>query len=194
MRRFVCLVLVVGLVALTGGCPMAGGSPGGTSGSLGSGGTTSGGSSGGQTDALTTQYPGCTAVADPDAWRDEVLQIVNQERTSRGLSALAQNSTLDGQAESYACEMIYYDFFDHENPVTGGTLADRADESGYDYVAMGENIAVGQQSPTEVMQSWMNSEGHRANILSPIYTEIGIGVRAGGQYGTYWVQVFGTPH
>ena len=189
MQRFICLVLVVGLAVLPGGCPMAG-----AGGDASGGATSSEGSTAGQADALETQFPGCSAVADPDAWRDEVLQLVNQERTSRGLSALTRNSTLDDQAESYACEMIYYDFFDHDNPVTGDTLADRADQFGYDYAAMGENIAVGQQSPSQVMQSWMNSAGHRANILSSIYTEIGIGVRAGGQYGTYWVQVFGTPH
>jgi uncharacterized protein YkwD len=63
-------------------------------------------------------------------------------------------------------------------------------QQGIDFKAAGENIAAGQKTAEEVMDGWMNSEGHRANILNPDFTHIGIGYVQGGDYGTYWTQLF----
>jgi uncharacterized protein YkwD len=135
----------------------------------------------------------CNEPASADQWKEQVLELVNQERTSRGLGALAVNVRLESEAERYACELIQYDYFAHVNPDTGETLAQRAVQAGYSYQVIGENLAAGQTTPGEVMQDWMASEGHRENILDPRFVEIGIAVRTGGDYGTYWVQEFGLP-
>ena len=89
--------------------------------------------------------------------------------------------------------MIYYDFFAHENPFTRTELRDRAEEFGYEFQVIGENLAAGQATPAQAMNDWMNSPGHRANILNADFTELGVGIRTGGTYGTYWVQEFGLP-
>jgi uncharacterized protein YkwD len=144
-------------------------------------------------DQLSEQFPTCAELTDGDAWRDEVLRLVNLERARVGLSPVTQNQTLENQATQYACEMIYYDFFDHENPVTGTRLPDRAEEFGYEYFVIGENLAAGHTSPAQVMADWMNSPDHQRNILNADFTELGVGVRTGGRFGTYWVQEFGRP-
>lgn len=137
---------------------------------------------------------GCVAPTSASDWRARVLQLVNAERTQRGLSPLTRNATLEAQANQYACEMITYEFFDHVNPVTGSTLPDRARQFSYEYQTIGENLAAGQSSPEQVMEDWMNSDGHRANILHPDFMEIGIGIREStNQYRYYWVQEFGRP-
>jgi uncharacterized protein YkwD len=150
-------------------------------------------SSGSSSGTPADEFSGCDEPAEAAAWQAEVLALVNHERALRGLAALQWNGTLAAQAEQYACEMIYYDFFDHVNPVTGSELPDRSAEFGYVYSAIGENLAAGQQSPVQVVRAWMDSAGHRANILNEYFTEIGVGVRTGGQYGIYWVQEFGRP-
>jgi uncharacterized protein YkwD len=159
-------------------------------------GRTTGGNAGGstsQTDPLEAEFPGCMRPVNASTWRQEVLELINEQRTSYGLPALSTNPILESQAEHYACEMIHYGFFGHENPVTGSTLRDRAAEFGYSYMVIGENLAAGQDSPFEVVNDWMNSPGHRANILGEHFTEAGVGVRAGGVYGLYWVVEFGQP-
>ncbi len=144
-------------------------------------------------DALTTRFPACQEPREAAFWRSEVLRLVNDERRRSGLQALAKNDTLEAQAVQYACELIQYDFFDHVNPQTGSHLRDRTAEFGYDYWVIGENLAAGQRSPVEVVQAWVDSPCHRENIMNPAFTELGIGVRVGGDYGYYWVQEFGRP-
>lgn len=142
---------------------------------------------------LASEFPTCRTFAQADLWRNEVLELVNQEREREGLSPVRRNATLEAQAEQYACEMIHYNFFAHDNPVTGSTLRDRNRDFGYPFLRIGENLAAGQRSPEEVMNGWMNSPGHRANILNPDFIDLGIGIRSGGSYGYYWVQEFGSP-
>lgn len=144
-------------------------------------------------DDLTARFPGCQSPAEENAWRAQVLLLVNRERSSRGLPTLSENVTLRAEAEEYACELIQYDYFAHVNPITGSTLGDRALSAGYDYLVVGENLAAGQTTPEQAVTDWMNSPGHRANILDERFTEIGIAVRVGGDYGVYWVQEFGVP-
>ena len=116
-------------------------------------------------------YSTCLEAASGDVWRDEVLRLVNVERARAGLDPVTHNQTLEDQATQYACEMIHYDFWGHENPVTGTDLPDRAEQFGYDYYMIGENLAAGQSSPAQAMADWMASEGHRENILEPGGTE-----------------------
>jgi uncharacterized protein YkwD len=144
-------------------------------------------------DALTVDYPDCQEPAEGAFWRSELLRLVNQERLGQGLDPVTLNQTLADQAAEYACEMIHYKFFGHVNENTGSTLADRAAESGYDYWIIGENLAAGQRSPVQVMAELMDSPCHRENILNPAFTELGVGVRIGGDYGYYWVEEFGRP-
>lgn len=116
----------------------------------------------------------------------QVLSIVNAERAKYGLSSLTYDSTLGRAADIRAREIKSY--FSHTRP-NGQSCFTVLDEVGYSYRTAGENIAYGQRSAEEVMTAWMNSEGHRANILGD-YDYIGIGVYESG--GTiYWSQFFG---
>lgn len=144
-------------------------------------------------DPLTARYAECLEPVESAAWRAEIFNLVNRERAARGLSILKDNSTLAAQAEEYACELIHYDFFAHVNPVTGSTLSERSAQFDYEYRVVGENLAAGQRSPEEAFLDWMESPGHRANILDARFSELGVGIRTGGSYGVYWVQEFGQP-
>ncbi len=133
------------------------------------------------------------ASAGPDAaFLDEVVRLTNRERMSRGLGALAVDARLSQAAHVHSADMARRNFFAHECP--SGTQAwDRAVAAGYTYRKIAENIAAGQQTPAQVVEGWMNSPGHRANILDGELTQIGVGYVTGGEYGTYWTQVFGIP-
>lgn len=136
----------------------------------------------------------CVAPSNTDAAVTRVLELVNKERTQRGLGALTLNPVLSKMAEDYACEMIAQNFFDHINPFTKEGPGQRALDHGYIFLAVGENLAGGQSSPEQVMAEWMASTaGHRENLLAAQWREIGIAVKTGGQFGVYWVQEFGNP-
>ena len=205
-RVWYVLSFVAVFAMLGGGCPLGTLPDSGTPSSNPDGGasSTSGGGSSSSTagatqdnqdfeDQLTGLFPDCSESADGDDWRDEILRLVNVERERAGLSSVSHNQTLEDQATQYACELIHYDFFDHENPVTGTSLGDRAEDFEYDYYMIGENLAAGQPAPAQAMSDWMSSEGHRENILNAQFTELGVGVRTGGRFNTYWVQEFGQP-
>lgn len=118
-----------------------------------------------------------------------VLSLVNAEREKQGLSSLTLSDKLTAVANEKARDMAENNYFNHTSP-TYGSPFQMLQQYGIRYRSAGENIAAGQRTPEEVMQSWMNSSGHRANILNSSYTEIGIGYYAGGSYGTEWVQLF----
>ena len=117
----------------------------------------------------------------------EVVRLVNIERTERGLSALTMDTTLNAAAAERVEETITR--FAHERP-DGSSCFTILQEYGISYRTAAENIARGQGTPAAVVNSWMNSEGHRANILNSSLRKIGVGYARGGQYGTYWVQLF----
>lgn len=119
----------------------------------------------------------------------EVLKLVNQERAKQGLKALVFSPQLNNIATMKAKDMADNGYFDHTSP-TYGSPFDMLKRFGVKYSAAGENIAAGQKDAAEVMNSWMNSSGHRANILNANYEQIGIGYVTGGRWGTYWVQLF----
>jgi uncharacterized YkwD family protein len=113
-----------------------------------------------------------------------VLQIVNAERSKAGLSSLSMDSNLSKMAMVKAQDMINNQYFDHNSP-TYGSPFDMMKKFQITYNAAGENIAKGQPTPEQVMNDWMNSEGHRANILSGSFSKIGIAYFKGA-----WVQEF----
>ena len=114
-----------------------------------------------------------------------VFEIVNQERVRAGQSELRFDPALAEAAQRHAVDMAEQDYFSHSS-LDGRTFSDRVGEATYDGFPTGENIAFGQRDADSVMVSWMNSSGHRNNILSPNSNEIGVGL-----HETRWVQVFG---
>ncbi|MEU7019255.1 sigma-70 family RNA polymerase sigma factor [Streptomyces sp. NPDC046203] len=118
----------------------------------------------------------------------QVIALVNTERSRAGCGPLTGNALLTRAAQGQSDDMAARDFFDHTNP-DGDGPGERVTAAGYQWSTYGENIAKGQRTPAEVMEAWMNSPGHRANILNCDFREIGIGLHTGG--GPYWTQVFG---
>lgn len=121
-----------------------------------------------------------------------VLELTNAERQNAGLAPLSLNSQLADSAQSYSQVLAGSGCFDHTcGPIP--SIADRDGQAGYTgWTSLGENIAGGYSTPEAVVAGWMASTGHRKNILSPEFTEIGIGVASGGgKFGTYWTQEFG---
>lgn len=118
-----------------------------------------------------------------------VLDLVNQERAKQGLAALTLSNELTSIANTKAADMRDKNYFSHNSP-TYGSPFEMLQQFGVRYSAAGENIAAGQKSPEAVMRDWMNSSGHRANILNANYTKLGVGYVTGGSYGSYWVQLF----
>ena len=127
-----------------------------------------------------------------DAYAKEVLKLVNAERQKQGLTALTLSGKLTNLATMKSKDMADKKYFSHTSP-TYGTPYEMLRNYGVSYSYAGENIAAGQKTPSEVMKSWMNSSGHRANILSKNYTQLGVGYYTGGSYGTYWTQMFIKP-
>lgn len=122
----------------------------------------------------------------------EILDLVNAERKKQGLNALTLNNNINNIATLKAKDMATNNYFSHQSP-TYGSPFQMLQKYGVTYSYAGENIAAGQKTSQEVMNSWMNSSGHRANILSKNYTQLGVGYYQGGSYGTYWVQQFIKP-
>ncbi|AZK48131.1 CAP domain-containing protein [Paenibacillus lentus] len=114
----------------------------------------------------------------------QVVDLVNKERAKAGLKPLATQADLANMAAVKAADMRKNGYFDHQSP-TYGSPFDMMKQFGITYKYAGENIAKGQRSPAEVMNAWMNSEGHRKNIMSANFTNIGVAYDNG-----YWVQVF----
>ncbi|NGO43734.1 CAP domain-containing protein [Streptomyces ureilyticus] len=120
----------------------------------------------------------------------DVIALTNAERASAGLPPLAPDPLLTMAAQAHSADMVARAFYSHTSP-DGSEPWHRAAAAGSTRRTIGENIACGQRSPSEVVQGWMNSPGHRANILKPAFTHIGIGFAGGGAAGTYWTQLFG---
>jgi uncharacterized protein YkwD len=143
---------------------------------------------------LLSLHVGVAAAAPQDdaGYIARVLDLTNAERQKAGLPPLAFNAQLGTAAQNYSQVLASTGCFEH----TCGSVPDFGDrdrQAGYNgWSAIGENIAAGYQTPEAVVSGWMESPDHRANILSPKYTEIGVGlVTGGGRFGTYWTQEFG---
>ncbi|WP_369185074.1 CAP domain-containing protein [Streptomyces sp. Y1] len=148
---------------------------GGTGGSTG-GGSGSAGSAGG---------------GPASGYAQQVVDLVNAERAKAGCGPVTAESRLASAAQSHSDDMADRNYFDHASPE--GYHADhRIEATGYRWSTWGENIARGQKDPAAVMDAWMNSPGHRANILNCAFKQLGVGVRTGAD-GPWWTQVFATP-
>lgn len=123
------------------------------------------------------------------SFQKEVVRLVNVERSKRGLSELSFNTELSNVATLKSQDMINKNYFDHTSP-TYGSPFDMMKKFNISYRTAGENIAKGQRTPAEVVNSWMNSSGHRANILNANFTDIGIGVAKSSNGTLYWTQMF----
>lgn len=134
---------------------------------------------------------GVPAEVPASAQEWEVLRITNAERMNAGLLPLTMFSELQSATDIRALELI--ESFSHTRP-DGTSCFTVFDEVGISYSAAGENIAAGYQTPAAVMEGWMNSSGHRANILNADFMHMGVGYEYNGstQYGAYWVQLFCT--
>lgn len=126
------------------------------------------------------------------AYQQQVVDLVNKERAAVGLPALKVNNKLASVAEKKAEDMRDRNYFSHTSP-TYGSPFDMMRQFGVSYSSAGENIAKGQKSPQSVMNGWMNSQGHKDNILNSSYTEIGVGYVTDSNGNTYWVQMFIRP-
>ncbi len=120
------------------------------------------------------------------AFESEVVRLVNEIRVQYGLKPLTENWELSRVARYKSQDMADNGYFSHTSP-TYGSPFQMMKAFGLSYRAAGENIAYGQRSPQAVVNAWMNSSGHRANILNASYTQIGVGYVADGRY---WTQMF----
>ena len=120
------------------------------------------------------------------SFEQQVAVLVNEQRAANGLAPLALSEELSNAARAKSQDMHDNNYFSHTSP-TYGSPFDMLKSFGISYRAAGENIAMGYSSPEAVVNAWMNSAGHRANILSSSYTQIGVGYVADGNY---WTQEF----
>lgn len=120
------------------------------------------------------------------AYEAKVIDLINKIRVNQGLSPLTANADLCRVARYKAQDMVDKHYFSHTSP-TYGSPFDMMKTFGISYRTAGENIAYGYSTPESVVEGWMNSEGHRKNILNPSFTQIGVGYVSNGHY---WSQMF----
>lgn len=141
-------------------------------------------------------YPGqvlkVPTINDVKALESEVIRLVNIERQKAGLPPLSANWELCRVSRYKSQDMISKQYFSHTSP-TFGSPFQMIENFGIKFSSAGENIAYGQKTPAEVMTSWMNSSGHRSNILSSSYTQIGVGLAKNSNGVCYWTQQFIRP-
>lgn len=121
------------------------------------------------------------------SYAEQVVELVNKERAAEGLSALKLDKTVAAAAQVRAQEIETS--FSHTRP-SGKSFSTALTDAGVSYKGAGENIAWGQKTPEEVVEGWMNSSGHRANILNSKYTTIGVGYYQNANGTNYWSQLF----
>jgi uncharacterized YkwD family protein len=132
-------------------------------------------------------------IANLNPFVKEVVSLVNKERAKKKLPPLKLALDVTRVAQLKAEDMQKNDYYDHVSPVYGD-VDNMLSKFNIKFKYVGENIAGGEMTPEEVMTDWMNSPGHRANILDPVYTEIGVGTASIGSVKGkpiyYWVQMF----
>lgn len=123
------------------------------------------------------------------AYEQKVVQLVNIERVKNGLPALYMDKSISNVARIKSKDMADINYFSHQSP-TYGSAGEMLNKFGITWSAWGENIASGQPTPEQVVNEWMNSPGHRANILSPNFIFIGVGYCTNSSGKTFWTQLF----
>ena len=139
-----------------------------------------------QAPAQQQQQQAAPAPANVSQAVQQVIDLTNEQRRKNGLPALKADTQLSGVAQKKSVDMQQKGYFSHTSP-TYGSPFDMMRDNGVTYKTAGENIAQGQRTPQEVVNAWMNSEGHRKNILSRDFTHIGVGYEATGHH---WTQMF----
>jgi len=137
--------------------------------------------------AITETTATTTAAPSVSNYERQVVDLVNVERQKNGLAPLTLDSAISKVARIKSQDMSDNNYFAHQSP-TYGSAADMLTQHGIKYTAWGENIAAGQRTPEDVVNAWMNSPGHRANILASHFTKIGVGYVNNGR--PYWTQMF----
>lgn len=146
----------------------------------------------------STLQPQATTAKQLKRFVNQVFTLTNKFRREHGLAALKLNSKLSTAAQTHSQNMALQDFFSHTG-ADGSTISNRIAAAGYRWSAVAENIAAGYTTPTAVVQGWINSPGHRANLLNGNLKEIGVGYYflandTGTQnWNHYWTQNFGAP-
>ncbi|MFD7701378.1 CAP domain-containing protein [Streptomyces caelestis] len=136
----------------------------------------------------TAPSPAGTGGADASGAVAEVVELVNAERAKAGCSPVKANPTLTEAAQDHSKDMAASGTMSHTGS-DGSSPGDRITRAGYSWSTYGENVAYGYSTPEQVMTGWMNSPGHKENILNCAFKEIGVGL---AQPGSYWTQDFGT--
>ncbi len=126
----------------------------------------------------------------PGAFRQRVVVLTNNRRRNRGCGNLVRNRALDRAAQTHTRKMANRNQLSHQLPGEP-SLGVRVRRAGYNWRMVGENIASGWPTPESVVRAWMNSRGHRRNILNCRYQHIGVGYVVSGSGTPYWTQVFG---
>ena len=119
----------------------------------------------------------------------EVFALVNTERTQRGLSELEWSDELADVARLHSQDMVDNDYFSHSS-LNGNSFSDRMNIADISWRSAGENIAMGSITAEDVMNQWMNSDGHRKNILNSGFKKLGVGLAISPKGGYYWTQCF----
>lgn len=143
----------------------------------------------GQTINIPTEIEAPSVPTDISAMEAEVIRLVNAERTKAGRAPLTENKELSRIARLKSQDFVNNNYLSHYSP-TYGSPFDMMRSFGIKFTSAGENIAKGQRSPAEVMNFWMNSSGHRANILNANFNQIGVGVARDNRGTLYWTQMF----
>ncbi len=136
-----------------------------------------------------SQGNGSSTNSSVSSYERQVVELVNAERAKNGLSALTLDSSVSKVARAKSQDMATNNYFSHTSP-TYGNAGSMLKQFGIKYTAYGENIASGQKTPQQVVTAWMNSSGHRANILSSTFTKIGVGYVTNSSGKAYWTQMF----
>jgi uncharacterized YkwD family protein len=140
--------------------------------------------------STATTTPSTTTVSSSNlTYEQKVAELVNIERQKAGLSALTFDQSVSNVARTKSKDMAANNYFAHQSP-TYGSAGDMLTRFGIKWSAWGENIASGQRTPEAVVTAWMNSSGHRANILSANFSKIGVGYAVNSNGTPYWTQIF----
>lgn len=148
------------------------------------------GSTGGSTSGGVSASAGASASGAVTSQEQQVIDLVNKERATAGCGVLAADARLMTAARLHSQDQAAHNTMSHEGS-DGSTFDQRIRRAGYSGSTMGENVAYGYPTPAAVMDGWMNSPGHRANILNCAFKDIGVGVAKGSDGRLYWTQDFG---
>lgn len=129
-------------------------------------------------------------MSDTDSFDQEILNLVNEERAKVGADPLQIDQQLDQSADLHSQDQANMNTMSHTGS-NGSDIGSRVQDTGYQYSTVGENVAYGYPDAEAVMAGWMESDGHRENILNPDFEDLGVGYSVGSDGSAYWTQNFG---